>query len=120
MNEVARVFQPKESVKRLLAAAGVVVPDREAYWLGFRMERFVVYTRQHGELFDLPSAIGSYLAFVQGLVPAPTDWQFDQIKQAVQLFARAVEGWRWVPATAPSSENGPEKSYRGMDITLSR
>jgi len=95
-------LKPKESVRRVLASAGVAVPDKEAYWLGFHMERFVGYTRRHGELLDLPAAAEAYRVFVQQSVPAPPDWQVDQIKQALQVFARGVEGWRW--ERAPETE----------------
>jgi hypothetical protein len=50
-------------VRRILAASGAVTPDKEAYWLGFHMERFVKHVRKAGELLDLPTASESYLAF---------------------------------------------------------
>jgi hypothetical protein len=45
------VLVPKDAVRRILAAAGVEIPDKDAYWLGLHMDRFVKYARIHGELF---------------------------------------------------------------------
>ena len=92
------VFKPKDSIRRLLSAAGVNVPDKEAYWLGFHMERFVNHTRLHSELLDLPTASENYLIFFLSNVPAPEEWQVRQVRQALELFARGTEGWRWVQA----------------------
>lgn len=43
-------LKPKDVVRRILEAAGAEVSDKEAYWLGHHMERFVNHTRKHGEL----------------------------------------------------------------------
>jgi hypothetical protein len=43
-------LKPKDAVRRILEAAGAEVSDKEAYWLGHHMERFVNHTRKHGEL----------------------------------------------------------------------
>jgi integron integrase len=101
------VLKPKDSVRRLLTAAGIGVPDREAYWLGFHMERFVVHTRQHGELLDLPTASENYLIFFKNAVPAPEAWLVIQVKQALELFARGTEGWRWLRAKESSGSGSP-------------
>jgi hypothetical protein len=50
--------KPKDSVRRLLTAAGGGVPDKEAYWLGFHMKRFVNHTRKFGEHLDLSTGYG--------------------------------------------------------------
>jgi len=101
------VLKPKDSVRRILTAAGVGVPDKEAYWLGFHMERFVMHTRKHGELLDLPTASENYLIYFKNAVPAPQDWQVIQVKQAIALFARGTEGWRWLRATESAGHGGP-------------
>lgn len=53
VNNVLPVFVPKDSLRRILASAGVEIPDKEAYWLGLHMERCVKYAWEHGELLDL-------------------------------------------------------------------
>ncbi|CAM3128893.1 hypothetical protein RAHE111665_16290 [Rariglobus hedericola] len=42
----------------------------------------------------------------------PADWQVDQLKQALILFGRGTERWRWVKATdgEPMTEYGGQKS----------
>ena len=100
------VLKPKDSVRRILIAAGFDVPDKEAHWLGFHMERFVNYTRQHSELLDLPTASENYLIFSKNAVPTPQDWQVTQLKQALELFARGTEGWRWLKAKESDDNKG--------------
>ena len=93
---------PKDSVRRILEAAGTKFADKDAYWLGLHMERFVHYARTHCELLDLPVAIESYLVFTkQGKI---AEWQFSQTKQALQLFARGTERWQWLRATNPTAQ----------------
>lgn len=90
-------LKPKEGVRRILEAAGAVLPDKEAFWLGLHMERFVSHTRKHGELLEFPLAVECYVTFIkQG---NPPTWQLDQVKQALVLFGRGTERWRWVKAT---------------------
>jgi integron integrase len=86
-------LRPKDAVRRILGAAGAEVSDKEAFWLGHHMERFVNHTRKHGELLDFPVAVEAYIAFFMQSKPA--DWQLDQLKQALVLFGRGTERWRW-------------------------
>jgi len=97
-NEAKGGLKPKEAVRRILDAAGAEVSDKEAFWLGLHMERFVNHTRKHGELLDFAVAVEAYLAFFMQSKPA--DWQVDQLKQALVLFGRGTERWRWLPAVA--------------------
>jgi hypothetical protein len=43
-------LKPRDAVRRILEATGAEMADREAFWLGHHMERFVNHTRKHGEL----------------------------------------------------------------------
>ena len=43
-------LRPKDAVRRILEAAGAEVSDKDAFWLGHHMERFVNHTRKHGEI----------------------------------------------------------------------
>jgi len=43
-------LKPKDAVRRILEAAGATVSDKEAFWLGHHMERFVNHARKPGEL----------------------------------------------------------------------
>lgn len=102
MNPEIQKQTPKESVLRILDAAGVQLPDRDAFWVGLHMERFVNYSRIHCQLLDIPIAIESYLCFIKQSNPPP--WQFDQIKLSLQFFARGTERWQWLKAP-PSTTN---------------
>jgi len=77
------ILKPKDSVRRILTAAGVEPSDKDAYWLGRHMERFVAHARMHGELLDLPFAIEAYLASRRVEVPAPAEWYMSQARQPV-------------------------------------
>ena len=107
MAEVSVVPKPTDAARRILTAAGASVPDKEAYWLGFHMERFVKHVRKAGEHLDLPTASAAYLRFIATAVPALPDWQVGQVKQALLLFARGTESWRWVQATESAARGGP-------------
>ena len=57
----------QEWVSRVIAAVGVEVTDKDAYWLGFHMERFLAYCRKHGAFLDLATAVAAYKVFIQKL-----------------------------------------------------
>lgn len=90
---------PKPGVRRILDSAGVKPSDTDAFWLGVHMEQFVSHTRKQGELLDIRAAADAYLAFVKTGKDYWPDWRLDQLKQALTLFIRGIEGWRWVRAS---------------------
>jgi len=98
-------LKPKDAVRRILTAAGAVLSDKDAYWLGYHMERFVNHTRKYGELLELPVAVEVYITFFRQGNPA--DWQVDQLKQALVLFGRGTERWRWVRETENELPGNP-------------
>ena len=51
-----QAFVPQECVSRVIAAVGVEVTDKDAYWLGFHMERFLAHYRNRAAL-DLATAV---------------------------------------------------------------
>jgi len=93
------ILKPKDSVRRILTAAGVTPSDKDAYWLGKHMERFVAFARKHCELLELPLAIESYLASRRVEDPVPADWYMIQAQQALTFFARGTERWTWIRAS---------------------
>ena len=95
---------PKLGVRRILDSAGVHPSDTEAFWLGVHMEQFVAHARKHGELLDVRAAAEAYVAFVRAGTNYWPDWRLDQLKQALTLFIRGTEGWRWV---SPNDLRGP-------------
>lgn len=110
-NGRATELRPTDAVRRILAAAGAEVSDRDAYWLGHHMERFVNHTRRCGELLEFPVAVEAYVIFCkQG---NPPGWQLDQIKQSLVLFGRGTERWRWVRAAGDADSRSGVKSVGG-------
>ena len=90
------VRAPSAGVRRILDAAGVHPSDTEAFWLGVHMEGFVSYARRHCELLELPLAVESYLTWIKR---GRKDWPAQrraQLSQALILFQRGIEAWRWV------------------------
>jgi integron integrase len=100
--------KPQAWVSRVIAAVGVEVTDKDAYWLGFHMERFLEYCRKHGAFLDLATAVAAYKVFIQQGEPRMPEWRFKQATEALQLFARGIEGWRW----ETSEEQGPIPRFR--------
>ena len=97
----AGALKAKDSVRRILSAAGAEVPEKEAYWLGVHMERFVKHAREHGELLEAAVCAEAYLAYCRaGGAP---DWQIAQIEQALILFRRGIERWQWLKPREDSS-----------------
>jgi integron integrase len=100
---------PSEAVRRIIRTAGAVVDDHEAYWLGFHMQAFVRYARLKLELLDLDVALQAYRAFLQKGGEDRPPHQLAQIHQALTLFARAIEGWRWLkPKPNEPLQPGPQ------------
>lgn len=85
-------------ILRLFACCDLSIGPRDAYWLGTHILRFLRFCRTRGEQLDLKTAAHAYLAEWQAGLPAPEDWQVRQAKQALNLFARGIEGWRWTLA----------------------
>jgi len=99
-------LKPKDSVRRILTAAGVNPTDKESFWLGWHMEKFVAYARRHCELLDLPLSIETYLASRRVEIPSPEAWNLAQAKQALTFFARGTERWLWVKASESERASG--------------
>ncbi len=92
------VLRARPGVVRILEAAGAKVSEKEAYWLGVHMERFVRFAREKAELLELGDAVEAFMAAQQGrAVPVPP-MQLAQMRQALVLFSRGVERWQWVRA----------------------
>ena len=50
-------LKPSDVRRRILEAAGATVSDKEAFWLGHHMERFVNHARKRGELLEACRAV---------------------------------------------------------------
>lgn len=104
---------PRPGVRRILEAAGVNPSDREAYWLGTHMERFVRYARKHCELLDLSVALEAYRAFVGTSGTVQSEFYGDQMRQALVFFARGIERWQWVRASEVDTAGLPPAGPQG-------
>ncbi len=93
------ILPPKDLqpwTKRVLEINGLDASKSQNHWLGFHIENFVGFARLNCESFDLPTAFSSYGAVLRKDLPPPSDYSLAQIKQALVLFRRGIEGWRWV------------------------
>jgi integron integrase len=109
MNQ-AESTQPKAWVLRLLSGIGLRVSDKDAYWLGFHMERFLAFCRKQASGLDLASAIAAHKRFLEEVEPRLPAWRLDQVSQALQLLARGIDHWHW--ETGPSGESLPRFRLR--------
>ncbi len=105
--------RPKPGVRRILEAAGVNPPDREAFWLGTHMEGFVRHARRHFELLDLPAAQEAYLALKTRGTGALSPPIAAQLRQALTFFARGIERWQWIQAGTVLSPGLPPPGPKG-------
>jgi integron integrase len=106
---------PAPGVKRILDAVGVKIPNREAYWIGYHMERFVSFARRQCELLDLPVASQAYIAYVSSIQNTPhAEFYLGQVRQALTLFARGTEGWRWLRASETQTTGMPAPGPQGF------
>ncbi len=81
--------------KRVLEANGLKAEEVASHWLGLHMERFVRFVEAQCESFDLRTSISAYRSALDRQSPAPTEFVLGQIRQALVLFSRGVEHWRW-------------------------
>jgi integron integrase len=83
----------KEWVKRLLLAQSVDVSENQQGWFSVEMERFLRVARGATHRLDLAPMVEGYLVSLreQGL----SDWRVNCARQALTIFRRGIEGWRW-------------------------
>lgn len=88
---------PKPWIARLIAAQGLKIPDKQAFWLGFHIEQFLAYCRHKGEPLDVASLREAYIVQLHQVEPRIPEWRVDQTRQALTIFGRGIEGWHWAP-----------------------
>ena len=86
---------PKPWVARLIAAQGLCLPDKQAFWLGVHMEQFLGYCREKGEPLDISTLAAAYIIQLGQVEPRIPEWRINQARQAIGLLARGIEGWQW-------------------------
>jgi hypothetical protein len=99
--------KPREWVSRVIVAVGVEVTDKDAYWLGFHMERFLAYCQKHGAFLDLATAVAAYKVFIQQMEPR---LQGRQLKQAGGATERTEA--EFLP---PSARRGAKTDFSTAD-----
>lgn len=95
MDEPGPKLEVTPWVRRLLDAQGISISEKEAFWWGVHLARFLTYCRRRGESNDLVASCRAFLEEMRQQVPPPSDFQITQTRQALQVFVRGVENWHW-------------------------
>ncbi len=91
--------------ERLWAHQRVPLSPDKKYWWSVHVRRFLKFVESQ-RLQGPPEVLAN--EFLQDLAvrqPPPSDWQLDQIRQALEVFARGISHWRW----AKDRETGRER-----------
>jgi integron integrase len=86
----------KPWVKNLLAGQGFSLPESVQFWWSVHLEAFLRYTRKRGPDVPLEQLITDYLTGLRMDKPPLPEWRVEQIRMALEVFARGIELWRWV------------------------
>ena len=98
-------------MERIFRGAGVEIPfegqaRRKLAWFGVEIERFLKYCRE-GDVppgSELVNALRSYGKILRSQHPPPPDWRMDQVREALRLFRKGVDGWHIVKGYDGSHE----------------
>jgi hypothetical protein len=89
-------------IERLLQSHAPSLPLHRHRWFARDLHQFLAYCRSRGQdKLDLDLLAREYVETLRHSEPALETWKIEQARQALDVFARGVEGWRW--------EHDPEK-----------
>jgi hypothetical protein len=89
-------------IERLLQSHAPSLPLHRHRWFARDLHQFLAYCRSRGQdKLDLDLLAREYVETLCHSEPALETWKIEQARQALDVFARGVEGWRW--------EHDPEK-----------
>ena len=89
--EAKRAPEVKPWVRRVVEAAGVVLPanaegERRLGWWGVEMARFLKFCKSLPEGTELRPAMEGYGRYLKSIVPPPQDWQLEQVREGLRCF----------------------------------
>jgi integrase len=94
-NKKAPVTQPW--IRRLAAVSGFVpesaVAEARLGWYGVELVKFLNFCKGLPANTDLRHAMEGYGRILKGAEPPLPDWRIEQVREALRLFQRGIDGW---------------------------
>ena len=82
-------------LRRLWERERVPLSQAKLHWWGIHVQRFLAYVRRE-QLEGPPGPlVERLLSELQVRQPPVTDWQLDQVRQALGVFVRGIENWHF-------------------------
>ena len=92
-----RVPEVKPWVRRMAAVSGFVPESATAEtklgWYGVELVKFLNFCKGLPAGTDLRSAMEGYGRFLKGSEPPLPDWRLEQVREALRLFQKGIQGW---------------------------
>jgi hypothetical protein len=92
-----RGFEDPAWLQRLWALQRVPLPPERLHWWSVHVQRFLSFVRAQGLEGPVSVLAGDFLADLRLKEPTPSDWQLDQVRQALEVFGRGIENWQFRP-----------------------
>jgi integron integrase len=83
-------------VRRLIERQELRLPEATLGWWSWHLEEFLRYALRKGEAVELAPLAREFVESLEKAQPPAKPFRVDQVKQALTVFIRGVENWRWV------------------------
>lgn len=86
-------------LQRLFQRHASALPSQRYPYFATEIRRFLSYAQsRQGDRLDVALLASEYLDGLRRAEPPMETWRVEQARQAVEVFTRAVEGWKWEAA----------------------
>lgn len=90
-----RKYEDPAWLQRLWAIQGIPLPSERLHWWSVHVQRFLAFIRTHSLEGPVSTLAEDFLADQRLRQPPVSAWQLDQIRQALEVFARGIEHWQF-------------------------
>lgn len=82
-------------VRRLVERQEVRVPERALVWWGRHLQEFLTFAQLKGEPAEAALLAAEFVESLELASPPANPFRVDQTRQALTVFLRGIENWRW-------------------------
>ena len=82
-------------VRRLVEAQNVPVPEDTLAWWSWHLQEFLRYAGQKGEQVEAGPLAAEFMQSLELATPPAKPFRLTQTRQALTVFLRGIEHWRW-------------------------
>ena len=97
-DSIKKAPEVKAWVRRMAAVSGWESASAEAEaklgWYGVELAKFLNFCRGLPSGTDLRSGMEGYGRFLRGNEPPLPEWRMDQVREALRLFKKGIDGWK--------------------------